>query len=230
MDRAMNPHDGSRRRLKSSAHKSLKDYDRKKNKQITKNDCMEYKKGDLIYSLHNKTVERICKLGDRFTDSFGVDSFYVLNVIGRDEPMQGWIPISESVAYQSKPTVLSIPVDYIARLVTPAEFDLYMDLIGSWQENLLEPEVFKGTPLKLFLQEADITRRLYNYLPKINDNEDDVVINYVEEISKERFLKVESLGKLSWRDFLDAIMWWNTMYRPKGWPPIDATNIMDEEE
>jgi hypothetical protein len=98
-----------------------------------------YKKGDLIYSLHNKTVERICKLGDRFTDSFGVDSFYVLNVIGRDEPMQQWIPISESVTYQSRPTVLSIPVDYIARLVTPAEFDLYMDLIGSWQHNLLEP-------------------------------------------------------------------------------------------
>jgi hypothetical protein len=41
MDRAMNPHDGSRRRLKSSAHKSLKDYDRRINKQIKKEDTME---------------------------------------------------------------------------------------------------------------------------------------------------------------------------------------------
>lgn len=101
---------------------------------------MEYKKGDLIYSLHNKTVERICKLGDRFTDNFGVENYYVLNVIGRDDVLQSWMPIAESVSYVAKPTILSIPVDYITRLVTPAEFDLYMDLIGSWKENLLEPK------------------------------------------------------------------------------------------
>lgn len=98
---------------------------------------MEYKKGDLIYSLHNKTVERICKLGDRFTDNSESD-YYVLNVIGRDDVLQNWMPIAESVSYVAKPTILSIPVDYITRLVTPAEFDLYMDLIGSWKENLLE--------------------------------------------------------------------------------------------
>ncbi len=99
-----------------------------------------YKKGDLIYSLHNKTVERICKLGDRFTDSFGVENFYVLNVIGRDEPIQQWMPIAESASYAAKPTVLSIPADYITRRVRPDEFDLYMYLIGSYQDNLLEPD------------------------------------------------------------------------------------------
>ncbi len=41
MDRAMNPHDGSGRRLKSSAHKSIKDYDRRINKQIKEEDTME---------------------------------------------------------------------------------------------------------------------------------------------------------------------------------------------
>jgi hypothetical protein len=41
MDRAMNPHDGSRRRLKSAAHKSTKDYDRRINKQIKEEDTME---------------------------------------------------------------------------------------------------------------------------------------------------------------------------------------------
>ena len=109
-----------------------------------------YKKGDLIYSLHNKTIERICKLGDNFIDDFGVDSFYVLNVIGRDEPLQQWIPIAESASYVAKPTVLAIPADYITRLVRPDEFDLYVDLIGSWKENLLVVEDDGGkeqTPL-----------------------------------------------------------------------------------
>lgn len=34
MDRAINPFDGSRRRLKSEKHKSPKDYNRQKNKKV----------------------------------------------------------------------------------------------------------------------------------------------------------------------------------------------------
>ncbi len=34
MDRGINPHDGSRRRLKSEEHKTVKDYNRQKNKKI----------------------------------------------------------------------------------------------------------------------------------------------------------------------------------------------------
>jgi hypothetical protein len=36
IDRGINPHDGSRRRLKSTAHKSAKDYDRNKSKKEIK--------------------------------------------------------------------------------------------------------------------------------------------------------------------------------------------------
>lgn len=50
MDRAMNPYDGSRRRLKSAAHKSIKDYDRKKNKQMKS----MTERMDWIVRLYNK--------------------------------------------------------------------------------------------------------------------------------------------------------------------------------
>lgn len=38
MDRAINPFDGSRRRLKSEKHKSPKDYNRQKNKKVDINE------------------------------------------------------------------------------------------------------------------------------------------------------------------------------------------------
>lgn len=52
MDRAINPHDGSRRRLKSEKLKSIKDYNRQKNKKVIIPETFEEQ--DLLVEYHEQ--------------------------------------------------------------------------------------------------------------------------------------------------------------------------------
>ena len=113
-----------------------------------------YKKGDLVY-LASGGSEAIAKIEDI---DYGKGIFQVANSIIRavntgdnediiEAPFHvNWYRLQDLIPHQSKEALRSIDKEYISSIVRYAnteEFDMYMDMIGSWNTKLDLPRIYQ---------------------------------------------------------------------------------------